>query len=79
MCILYLYIYVYIIYLKNIFYRCDISKDDTYSQPGQFYRNVLPKDEQNRLIENIVDHLKNAANFLQVLLILIILVTILYI
>lgn len=47
--------------------RYDLSNDDNYSQAGLLYRKVLPKDEQNRLVENITDNLKHAADFLQVL------------
>lgn len=49
------------------YYRYDLSEDDNYSQAGLLYRNVLPIDEQNRLVENIADNLKHAADFLQVL------------
>lgn len=52
---------------KNVFYRYDLSNDDNYSQAGTLYRNVFSKDEQNRLVENIAEHLKHAADFLQVL------------
>ncbi|XP_025191839.1 catalase [Melanaphis sacchari] len=45
--------------------KYDLSNDDNYSQAGLLYRKVLPKDEQNRLVENIVDNLKHAADFLQ--------------
>jgi len=45
--------------------KYDLSNDDNYTQAGLLYRNVLPKDEQNRLAENIVDNLKHAADFLQ--------------
>jgi len=47
-------------------YRYDLSNDDNYSQAGLLYKNVLPKDEQNRLVENLTDSLKHAADFLQV-------------
>jgi len=49
-----------------LFYRYDSSNDDNYTQAGLLYRNVLPKDEQIRLVENITDNLKHAADFLQV-------------
>uniref|UniRef100_A0A2S2PUK2 Catalase n=1 Tax=Schizaphis graminum TaxID=13262 RepID=A0A2S2PUK2_SCHGA len=45
--------------------KYDLSNDDNYTQAGLLYRNVLPNDEQNRLVENIVDNLKHAADFLQ--------------
>lgn len=45
--------------------KYDSSNDDNYTQAGLLYRNVLPKDEQNRLVENIADNLKHAADFLQ--------------
>ncbi|XP_001943641.1 catalase [Acyrthosiphon pisum] len=45
--------------------KYDSSNDDNYTQAGLLYRNVLPKDEQTRLVENITDNLKHAADFLQ--------------
>jgi len=62
--IFYCYLYIPIFYI--LFYRYDLSTDDNYSQAGLLYRNVLGIDEQNRLAENIVNELKNAADFLQV-------------
>lgn len=50
--------------------RYDLSADDNYSQAGLLYRNVLPGDEQERLVENITDSLKHAAEFIQVILFL---------
>lgn len=47
--------------------RYDLSADDNYSQAGLLYRKVLPADEQERLVENITDSLKHAAEFIQVI------------
>lgn len=42
------------------------TKDnDNFSQCGDFYRNVLSKDAQERLVENIARNLKQAQSFIQ--------------
>lgn len=63
----YTQIHLYNYVSSDLFSRYDLSNDDNYSQAGLLYRNVLPEDEQNRLVENITDNLKHAADFLQVL------------
>lgn len=51
--------------LSGEVYRHDIGDDDNFSQPRQLYQKVFSKEEQNRLIENIVGSLKDAADFIQ--------------
>lgn len=46
-------------------HRYSTSDEDNYSQPQQFYNNVLSVEERNRLIENISGHLAGAAVFIQ--------------
>uniref|UniRef100_A0A1L7LQE9 Catalase n=1 Tax=Reticulitermes speratus TaxID=60591 RepID=A0A1L7LQE9_9NEOP len=45
--------------------RYNSSDEDNFSQPTLFWRNVLKPDEKERMVENIVSHLKNAAGFIQ--------------
>ncbi|GFG40106.1 hypothetical protein Cfor_09357 [Coptotermes formosanus] len=45
--------------------RYNSSDEDNFSQPTFFWRNVLKPDEKERMVENIVSHLKNAAGFIQ--------------
>nr|UDB72880.1 catalase isoform X2 [Hemiscorpius lepturus] len=45
--------------------RYNTSDDDNFSQVGVFYRKVLTSDERTRLINNIVNHLKNAQKSIQ--------------
>jgi catalase len=47
-------------------FRYNSSDEDNFSQPTFFWRNVLKPDEKERMVENIVSHLKNAAGFIQV-------------
>lgn len=61
-------------FLKHLIYeifwrvcRYDLSADDNYFQAGILYRKVLSEAEQKRLVENLTDSLKCAADFLQVL------------
>ncbi|XP_046606982.1 catalase isoform X1 [Neodiprion virginianus] len=37
---------------------------DNFGQPALFWRNVLTKEERQRLVDNIVGHVKNASNFI---------------
>ncbi|XP_069696849.1 catalase-like [Periplaneta americana] len=46
--------------------RYNSSDDDNFSQPALFWKTVLKPDEKERLVSNIVNHLKNAADFIQV-------------
>jgi len=46
--------------------RYNSGDEDNFSQPALFWRNVLKPDERDRLVQNIADHLKNAADFIQV-------------
>lgn len=63
--------YMYKKYWNSLIYisfcRYDSSDDDNYSQAGILYRNILNKDERNRLVENIADNLKKTADFIQVI------------
>lgn len=45
--------------------RYDTGEEDNYSQATIFYQKVLDAAAQNRLASNIVDNLKNAADFIQ--------------
>ena len=45
--------------------RYDTVDDDNYTQSKVFYQKVLKDDEKERLISNIADSLKNAADFIQ--------------
>ncbi|KDR07976.1 catalase-like [Zootermopsis nevadensis] len=45
--------------------RYNSSDEDNFSQPTLFWRYVLKSDEKDRLVDNIVSHLKNAADFIQ--------------
>ncbi|XP_069691153.1 catalase-like [Periplaneta americana] len=45
--------------------RHDSGDEDNFSQPSLLWRNVLKSDERDRLVQNIVDSLKNAADFIQ--------------
>lgn len=45
--------------------RYDTSKEDNFSQCTLFWNNVLSQDERDRLVDNIVGALKNAADFIQ--------------
>lgn len=46
-------------------FRYDNTDDDNFSQPKLFYQKILGKAAQDRMIKNIVDHLSNAADFIQ--------------
>ncbi|KAJ8973075.1 hypothetical protein NQ317_002291 [Molorchus minor] len=46
-------------------YRYDTGDEDNFSQPRTFFQKTLDKSAQNRLIENIVDHLSGASDFIQ--------------
>lgn len=43
----------------------DLGKDDNFSQPRALYQKVMNQEERNRLVNNIVGHLKDAADFIQ--------------
>lgn len=45
--------------------RYDTGDDDNWSQPRALYQKVMNKDEKERLVANIVGHLKDAADFIQ--------------
>ncbi|KAK5643025.1 hypothetical protein RI129_009192 [Pyrocoelia pectoralis] len=45
--------------------RYDSGQEDNFSQPRNFYRKVLDAAHKKRLIANIADHLKDAADFIQ--------------
>lgn len=46
--------------------RYNTADDDNFSQPGIFWRNVLNNEERERLVSNIVGHLKDTETFIQV-------------
>jgi catalase len=46
--------------------RYNSGDEDNFSQPTLFWRNVLKPDERDRLVQNIADSLKDAADFIQV-------------
>ncbi|KAL3275580.1 hypothetical protein HHI36_020335 [Cryptolaemus montrouzieri] len=45
--------------------RYDSGEEDNYSQATVFYRKTLTKEQQDRLVNNIVGHLKGASDFIQ--------------
>ncbi|GLH12936.1 hypothetical protein R5R35_000682 [Gryllus longicercus] len=45
--------------------RYNNGDDDNYSQPTMFWRNVLNEEERQRLVDNIVGHLRDASDFIQ--------------
>lgn len=45
--------------------RYDTGAEDNYSQPRIFYQKVLNAQEKKNLINNVVGHLKDAADFIQ--------------
>lgn len=45
--------------------RYNTADDDNFTQPGIFYRQTLNNEERERLVSNIVGHLKDAADFIQ--------------
>ncbi|XP_067013712.2 catalase [Anabrus simplex] len=45
--------------------KYNTADEDNFSQPALFWKNVLNEDERTRLVENIVGHLKDAADFIQ--------------
>ena len=46
-------------------YRHDSGSEDNYSQVTDFWVKVLKEDERDRLVDNIANHVKNAADFIQ--------------
>jgi hypothetical protein len=46
--------------------RYNTGDDDNFSQPSIFWKKTLKPEERDRLVQNIVDHLKDAADFIQV-------------
>jgi catalase len=47
-------------------FRYNTGDDDNFSQPTLFWKKTLKPEERERLVQNIVDHLKDAADFIQV-------------
>lgn len=45
--------------------RYNTADDDNFTQVGTFWNKVLKPDEQDRLVSNIANHLKNAQKFIQ--------------
>ncbi|KAG8321152.1 hypothetical protein J6590_052531 [Homalodisca vitripennis] len=45
--------------------RYNSEDQDNFTQPTLFWRKTLTEDERTRLVNNIVNHLKDAENFLQ--------------
>lgn len=54
-----------VIFVFSFFYRYDNTDDDNFSQAKIFYQKTLDKGAQDRMINNIVGHLSNAADFIQ--------------
>lgn len=50
---------------SGLVFRYDSGDEDNFSQPGNFYRNVLDDGGRSRLVDNIANHLGNAADFIQ--------------
>jgi catalase len=46
--------------------RYNSGDEDNFSQPSIFWKKTLKPEERERLVQNIVDHLKDAADFIQV-------------
>ena len=46
--------------------RYNSADEDNFTQCGIFFRDVLNKDEKERLVDNIASHICNAQDFLQV-------------
>nr|XP_023014020.1 catalase [Leptinotarsa decemlineata] len=46
-------------------YRYETGEDDNFAQARQFFQKTLKKDEQDRMIANIVANLSNASDFIQ--------------
>ena len=44
--------------------RHEPVNEDDFGQAGDLYRKVMNSDEQTRLVDNLVDHLQNASNFI---------------
>uniref|UniRef100_H2B639 Catalase n=1 Tax=Paracyclopina nana TaxID=565004 RepID=H2B639_PARNA len=45
--------------------RFNSADEDNFTQCGVFFRNVLNKEERERLVDNIASHIVNAQDFLQ--------------
>ncbi|XP_059468972.1 catalase [Neocloeon triangulifer] len=45
--------------------RFNSADEDNFTQASEFWNKVLNADERTRLVDNIVDHLKDAADFIQ--------------
>lgn len=45
--------------------RYNSADEDNFSQPTLFWKNVLKPDERDRLVQNIVNSLRNATDFIQ--------------
>lgn len=52
-------------FLQGEIYRYDSSEDDNYSQAAVFWNRVLAQDERERLVKNLVSHLRRAKPFIQ--------------
>ncbi|XP_015604715.2 catalase isoform X2 [Cephus cinctus] len=44
--------------------RYEPVNEDNYTQATEFWRNVLDADAKTRLVDNIVDHIRHASNFI---------------
>jgi len=53
------------VHISGDIQRYNTADDDNFSQVGLFWNNVLSPAEQNRLVENIAGHLKDAQDFIQ--------------
>jgi len=45
--------------------RYSTKDDDNFTQPGNFWRNVLTPSDQDALVSNMAGHMKNAQEFIQ--------------
>lgn len=44
--------------------RYNFDDHDNTSQAATFWRNVLTEEERQRLVDNLVDHIQHASNFI---------------
>ncbi|XP_065211704.1 peroxisomal catalase 1-like [Planococcus citri] len=51
--------------VRGIVDRYETADENNFEQPRLFWKNVLSVDERERLVQNIVDHLKEADDFIQ--------------
>lgn len=52
--------------LAFFMFRYETAGEDDFSQAKLFWKNVLKPDERTRLVNNLVNNLKSAVEFIQV-------------